>query len=192
MGIEFELKYTATPEALKEIAAALPGTVQHMDMRTTYYDTAEKDFSARRWTLRQRMENAVSVCTLKMPGSHGARREFQVECHCIEAAVSELCKLSDLPELVALAAKGLQEVCGAAFHRVAVNVCLEGAVAEVALDEGLLLGGGRELPFCEVEVELKEGDRDTVIAFADALAARFCLQTEHRSKFRRALDLAGG
>ena len=192
MGSEFELKYRATPDALADIAKALEGTVAHFEMRTTYYDTAAKDFSARRWTLRRRLENEISVCTLKTPGANGLRGEFEVECDSIETAIAELCKLSGLEELATLASAGLQEVCSAAFHRAAVTVSLEGAVAEVALDEGLLLGGGRELPLCELEVELKDGDRKAVIAFAHSLAARFGLEPERQSKFRRALDLAGG
>lgn len=186
------MKYRATSEALEEIEKALQGEPQHFRMRTTYYDTAGGDLSARRWTLRQRMENETSVCTLKTPGIDGARGEFETECHSIEAAIPELCKLSGQAELAALAAGGLRQVCGAAFCRVAVTVPLEHATAEVALDEGFLLGGGRQLPLCELEVELKSGDRGEVIDFARDLAARFGLEPECRSKFRRALDLAGG
>ena len=192
MGIEFELKYKATPEVLKAVAAFLDGSVQHFQMRTSYYDTAAKDLSARRWTLRRRMENDTSVCTLKTPGAAGGRQEYEVEFPSIEAAIPELCKLSNLPELAAFAARGLQEVCAAAFHRVAVTIALEGAVAEIALDEGLLLGGGKQLPLCELEVELKDGDPQAVTDFANSLAARFHLEPEPQSKFRRALDLAGG
>ena len=192
MGIEFELKYRATPEVLAAVQATLEGAVAHFEMRTSYYDTAAKDLSARRWTLRRRMENHISVCTLKIPMADGARGEFEVECPSIEAAIPELCKLSDLPELAVFAARGLQEVCAAAFHRVAVTVAIEGAEAEVARDEGLLLGGGNQLPLCELEVELKDGDPQAVTDFANSLAARFSLEPEPKSKFRRALHLAGG
>lgn len=192
MGSEFELKYKATPEILSAVLATLPGQVQHFEMRTTYYDTADRELSARHWTLRRRMENGTSVCTLKTPLPDGSRGEFETLCSDIETAVPELCKLSNSAELVVFAAKGLKEVCGAAFHRTAVTLQLDGAVLEVALDQGSLLGGGKELPLCELEVEQKSGDRNAVIAFANALADRFGLEPEPKSKFRRAADMAGG
>ena len=54
----------------------------------------------------------------------------------------------------------------------------------------MLLGGGRELPFTEVEVELKSGSEEAVTAFAEALAAELGLKPEHRSKVARARALA--
>ena len=192
MGSEFELKYKATPEILSAVSAAISGDIKHFEMRTTYYDTVHHLLAGRHWTLRRRVENGVSICTFKAPGTNGARREFEVECDDIMEGGSALCKLSRERVLAGFASTGLVEVCGAAFHRIAITVQLEGAVAEVALDQGVLLGGGKELPLCELEVEQKSGDRNAVIAFAEALADRFALQPEPMSKFRRAANLAGG
>jgi len=192
MGIEFELKYQATAELLDAIAKDLQGTVQQFEMRTTYYDTADRQLSARRWTLRQRLENHISVCTFKTPGTDNARVEFEVQCDQILPAIPALCKLSGEPALAVLAAKGLLAICGARFHRTAVTVQLEDAVAEVALDLGVLQGGNKELPLCEVEVEWKDGNCAAVAAYGAALAERYGLKPEHQSKFRRASLLAGG
>ena len=60
------------------------------------------------------------------------------------------------------------------------------------LDSGVLMGGGRELPFREVEVELKSGSEAAVILYARQLSESFGLKIEGRSKFRRALELAKG
>ena len=54
----------------------------------------------------------------------------------------------------------------------------------------MLLGGGRELPLCEIEVELKEGSEEAAAAFAMALAQEYGLRPETRSKIARALALA--
>jgi inorganic triphosphatase YgiF len=43
-----------------------------------------------------------------------------------------------------------------------------------------------------VEVELKSGDQNVAISFALALAERFGLKSQEKSKFRRALALAKG
>lgn len=191
MGIEFELKYKATPEILAAVAAAVEGETAHFEMRTTYYDTVHRLLSGRHWTLRRRIENGRSICTFKTPAGNGARREYEVECDDIMEAVSALCKLSRERVLAGFASTGLVEICGASFHRTAITVQLEGAVAEIALDQGVLLGGGKELPLCEIEVEQKSGDREQVLAFAQGLADRFGLAPEPQSKFRRAMLLGG-
>ena len=76
--------------------------------------------------------------------------------------------------------------------RMAAALEIPGATAELALDRGVLLGGGQELPFAEVEVELKAGSEAAVTAFADDLARRFRLEPEPKSKQQRALALAKG
>ena len=63
---------------------------------------------------------------------------------------------------------------------------------ELALDAGILMGGGQEIPLCEVEVELKSGSVQLCDTFAKMLASRFGLQPEPHSKFRRALALYKG
>lgn len=192
MGIEFEIKFRATPERLTEIRRAVAGEEQRFAMETTYYDTREGALSARRYTLRRRMENDVSVCTLKTPGGALGRGEYEIRCGNIESAIPELCKLSGITELTSLTAEGVVPVCGARFTRVAKRLELSDCTVELALDEGVLSGGSREIPLCEVEVELKTGSRTGVAAYAMALAATYGLELETRSKFRRALALAKG
>ena len=93
-------------------------------------------------------------------------------------------------ELMAMTVSGLREICGARFTRLAGLLELPGCTAELALDEGILLGGGKELPFREVEVELKEGSEEAVTAFAKSLAAELNLVPEYKSKVARARHLA--
>ena len=109
-----------------------------------------------------------------------------------QALSKELCKLSGSRELLVLTAEGLEPVCGARFTRQAGLLEAEGCRLELALDSGVLLGGGRELPLCEIEAELKDGSEEAAAAFAAGLAAKYSLTAESRSKFRRALMLAKG
>lgn len=192
MGKEFELKYAATAVQLQQVEEALPGEYHTITMETTYYDTPTGDLSARKWTLRRRLENGISVCTLKTPASGFGRSERELQCDSIEVAISELCKLSDLPELPALVSSGLIPVCGARFTRLAKMVDTGDSILELALDQGILFGGSREQSFAELEVELKSGAETDAVQYADALAGQFGLTPEPRSKFRRALDLAKG
>jgi len=192
MGFEFELKYRATPEILKKICRELPGTPQEFSMETTYYDTPEGDFSARRCTLRRRLENDVSICTLKTPADNLSRGEWEVESETISEGFAMLCKLAIPEELAALSQKELRPICGARFHRIAKTVTYYDCTVEVAMDSGVLLGGGKELPLCELEVELKEGSRMSCGTYANLLASAYGLEMEQVSKFRRALNLAKG
>ena len=192
MGKEFELKYAATAQLLVMIRDALPGQYKTIEMETTYYDTPAGDLSARKWTLRRRLENGVPVCTLKTPAAGYGRHEWELEKETIESAIPELCKLSGLYELAALTRSGIIPVCGARFTRQANLIALENAAVELALDKGILYGGTREIAFAEVEVELKSGCEADALCFAQMLAARFGLSPEPKSKFRRALALAKG
>lgn len=192
MGIEFELKYKATTSQLQAVRTAFEGEEMHFSMETTYYDTPAGDLSARRCTLRRRMENGKSVCTLKLPAGGESRQEVEVLAERIEDAIPALCKLSGRLQLAQIASAGLVEVCAARFVRIAKTLEPDGCCVELALDEGMLMGGGRQMPLCEIEVELKSGSQEAAVAFAQDLANRFQLQKEERSKFRRALDLARG
>jgi triphosphatase len=189
MGVEFELKYKATTEGQQAIREAFPGDWQTISMETTYYDTPSGAFSARRYTLRSRLENGVQVCTLKTPGKGIERGEWEVECDNIEAAIEKLCKLGCPAELPQLCEEGLIPICGARFTRRAGTFTLRDCVLELALDEGVLLGGGKELPLCELEVEHKSGDREATDSFAQQLADIYGLAEEEKSKFARALAL---
>ena len=191
MGREFELKFSATPLQQAALASRF-GEFSVITMETTYYDTPDRALSDRRITLRQRLENDRSVCTLKTPTDGVGRGEWEVEREEITQAIDELCKLSQWDGLPDLLTSGLEPVCGACFTRQAKTIDLEGGSVELALDQGILLGGGRELPLCEVEVELKSGSEDAAVDFAKALSREFGLKPEKKSKFRRALALARG
>ena len=192
MSIELELKYAATAAAQEAIRAAYPADYQTIAMETTYYDTADGSLSARHITLRRRMENGRSVCTVKTPTATAARCEWECKCGCIEDGIVELVNLGAPRELLFLTASGVTPTCGARFTRLAGLICFCDAEIELALDKGILLGGGREEALCEVECELKSGSPESVVAFAGALATAFGLREEPKSKFRRALALAKG
>ena len=190
MAIEIELKFAAEESAFAGLLAESADWTRY-EMATTYDDTPDARLGKLRWTLRRRFENGVSVCTIKTPLAGGGRNEFEVECGDILEAIPRLIAMGAPEDLRAYTAQGIEEVCAARFTRMAGRIILPGAEAELALDKGELLGGGKTLPFVEVEVELKSGDLQAVTNYADALAARFDLRPEPRSKYKRALMLAG-
>lgn len=191
MGREFELKFAAGEEAFAALGRNWTDFTV-ITMETTYFDTPDGALARRHITLRRRLENGVSVCTVKTPASGGGRGEWELEETDIGAAVPALCKLGCPEELLSLTAGGLVPVCGARFTRRARLLTLPRCRVELALDEGALLGGGREMPLREVEVEVKSGSEEAASAFAEGLAREFGLTPEPKSKFRRALALAKG
>lgn len=192
LAIEYELKYRATAQAQAAIRLAVQGPENLYEMQTTYYDTPSGALSGRKYTLRRRMENTLSVCTLKAPSQGHGRGEWETCCDDIIKAIPVLCQMGAPADLTDLTAEGIVPICGAKFTRIAKTIVFEDGVLELALDSGILIGGGRELPLCEVEVELKEGTPALADQYAKYLAQKFGLIPEHGSKFRRALALSKG
>ena len=141
---EFELKYQADGSKIAAIREKF-GEFTPISMETSYYDTPDLKLAFHHWTLRRRMENGRSVCTLKVPLPDGRRGEWETECDDIHAAIPELCKLGAPADLAVLASESLEAVCGARFRRQACTVHFMGAVLEIALDHGVLFGGSREI-----------------------------------------------
>ena len=188
MGREFELKYAAKEEDLRLLQDRYP-FLAPISMETVYYDTPHGDFGARRWTLRRRLENGTGICTLKTPAG-SARNEWELVCDDIRSAIPALIAQGAPEELAHLAAAGLSPRCGARFTRLAGQLEIPDTRVELALDRGILTGGGRELPFAEVEIELKAGSEDAAAEFARSLARELGLKEEPRSKVARAIALA--
>ena len=116
MGVEFELKYRATPGMLEKLREEFSEGSRSIAMETTYYDTPEGALSALRYTLRRRMENGISVCTLKTPADGLGRQEYEVLSTSVEEALERLGNQSGI-DLLTLTEAGLVPVCGARFTR---------------------------------------------------------------------------
>lgn len=187
MATELELKYRSGHAQMAVIRRDYPD-LHPITMETAYFDAPGRPLGQKHWTLRRRLENSRSVCALKTPGENGVTGEWEVEETSLEAAIPKLCQLGAPRELLALT--GLTQVCAARFTRLAGLLDLGSATVELALDQGVLLGGGREEALCEVEIELKSGDREALMAFGRDFARKYGLETEHKSKFARANALA--
>lgn len=193
MGKELEWKYAADGAALAALEAEPGEPWRKIDMETRYFDTPDGALSARHWTLRLRRENEESVGCLKTPLPGGARGEWETPCDTAKELTARLTTSGAPEELASLTAgQQLVEVCGAKFTRLARDVETEDSRMEVALDRGVLRGGGKEIPLSEAEVEHKDGDPAASAQWAAALAARHGLRPEEKSKFARALELARG
>lgn len=192
MAMEFEVKYRASRNDLAAVEAALPGDYNETHMTTTYYDNPAGDFTQRRWTLRHRCEGDKHVCTLKTPGSGALTRgEYEWDGSDIQEAIPYLIRQSGLEELKVMTEDGLKVIGGAKFTRRSRSLSVGATVAELALDEGVLINGDKEEPFAEMEVELKSGYQEELLAIGLILSSKFGLKAEPKSKFARARELGG-
>lgn len=190
MGREFELKFDANASSFAILKARYQN-LQPIRMQTTYYDTPDGKLGERFWTFRRRLENDKSVITLKTPAAGHGRNEWEVSCDDLLVGMELLIRQGAPAELLTFGlGDGFEESCGARFTRLAGLIELNGATVELALDEGVLLGGGKELPFMEIEVELKTGSEAAAVAFARKLAGELNLKPQPKSKVARARELA--
>ena len=189
MGKEYERKLNAARSVLAAVEKQY-GDFHSITMETTYFDTPDRALGKLRWTLRQRMENGRSICALKTPGHDLVRGEWETENPDMTEGLKAICAMDVPPEFPGLVKNGLVTVCGARFTRKIKLINVGDTTVELALDQGVFLGGGKEQPFSEIEVELKSGTRQDTDRFADALSQKYGLQEGHISKFERALALS--
>ena len=166
-------------------------------MVSTYYDTPDNMLHQRKWTLRLRDEGGRPVVAFKTANRSNAagfftRSEWQCAIDNIEDAIPVLIAQGAPRELKSiLKGKGLVSCCSADFER--RSVCLymdEGVRIEMAGDYGVLSGGGKEQPICELEWELLYGDAGSLPPLCQQLIAQYGLREEKRSKYERARSLA--
>ena len=163
MGRELEYKFRLTQAQAAAIGADC-GPFAETRMETAYYDTPDRRLSAARQTLRRRLENGVSVITLKTPLPDGSRGEWETRAPSLAEGLSALkAQGAPVPE-----AEGLTEICAARFTR---------------LSRMLPIPDGR------AELELKEGPDEALTAFAREFVGKYGLSEETQSKFARASRL---
>lgn len=162
----------------------------YIRMQTTYYDTEEELLGSRRWMLRLRTENERSVVTMKTPAEGHTRAEWEIESAYLDEALPKLVALG-APELVGqLDAQALLPVCGAQYTR--ITACLqlsEHTSCHVCGDVGELQADGRRELLCELELELAEGSEAELAEYVRALAEKYHLAEQPRSKAQRARTL---
>ncbi|MBW7982686.1 CYTH domain-containing protein [Enterobacillus tribolii] len=201
MTVEIELKFIATPEA----AAHLPGALgawphQHTPARllsNTYYETAENTLRGYDMGLRIRGEDGRYEMTLKTKGQTVGglhqRPEYNVPLAGPALDISLFpsgvwpagCNTAELQQ-------ALRPLFSTHFQREKWVVTYRQSQIEVALDQGEVKAGELAEPLCEIELELKQGERDDLLAFAGVLSEDGGLRLGSLSKAARGYYLAQG
>ncbi len=195
--MERELKLRASSEdvgAIRHLLEQRKAAHKRPDLLTsTYFDTPSLAFRECGASLRVRAVGKEKVQTLKRAGSPQAglfdRDEFEMP---VESDVPVLKLLHEhIPagsacgELIrdeATAAQ-LTAVFVTRIKRTVFSLSLPSqAELEIALDEGTIEAGSASVPIAAVELELKQGQADSLYNFALELLESAPLQMEHFSK----------
>ena len=167
------------------------------EYETTYYDTVDFRLMQHGFAYRIRKSGEQFTATVKDSGSsHGGlhiRGEWNQD---IADNTPDVALFRDLPIGAALqdavGVDSLVPVFATVFQRTAIEwIGEDGSVIEIAADNGQILSGDRQEAICEIELELKSGNVASVLKLGAALAERYPLAVEARSKFLRGLMLAG-
>jgi triphosphatase len=200
---EVELKFQVPAESRKAVEAAVAGPrpTPRMHLQASYFDTPAAALADAGMALRLRKEGRRWVQTLKTALADGdgmARSEHNVPRTDAGVALPAVDPQlhAGVPEgallLKHLKARrdrdgaALQRVMGTDIWRRARTVRATGGTVELAFDVGTIEGGPaaapRRISVCELEIELKSGNPQAVLATAERWVRRYGLWLDTRSK----------
>lgn len=201
MTIEIELKFIATSEAAEKLPAQLANWPhQHsapQELTNIYFETAGGQLRDWDMGLRIRGFGDSYEMTLKTAGQTIGGLHQRPEYN-VALAKPEL-DIALLPadiwpqgcDLVALQQQ-LQPLFSTHFVREKWVITYRKSEIEVAFDSGDVTSGELSEPLNEIELELKSGERDDLLAFATELANMGGLRLGSLSKAARGYALAKG
>lgn len=201
-----ELKLALTTDAIERLLGS-PLLREHARsamvsrrLSNTYYDTPDHRLSDKGIAFRVRHIGRKYIQTLKTAGSGSGpandRGEWEIE---IPDGKPQLAAFGD-PQVLELTGlvlpDELQAVFETKFRRRSLLVeWADGsglpARIEVAVDEGAVQAGGRKMPICELELELKEGDPRALFELVAEMRAIVPLRFYPLDKAARGYMLAG-
>jgi len=168
-----------------------------LTLHTLYFDTPDLKLAKRGVALRVRKSGRLWVQTLKTEGdqSGGLSKRLELETP-VGGPVLDFTQFPGkiVDKLVPVKRRAcLSPVYETRFIRTAWNLRTpDGSRIEVALDVGEIVAGKRKQPICEVELELKSGKPEALLALADVLAQKILLIPYEPSKAARGALLAAG
>ncbi|QJR12833.1 hypothetical protein DSM104443_03926 [Usitatibacter rugosus] len=193
---EIELKLSLSPADVAAFRRAGPLSGVRPTRRkltSIYYDTPDCELQKAGMALRLRKSGRTWTQTLKggTSGTGGLHERHEWETERPDATI----------DLAALEGTMLDKASGTVGERLRPAFTVEfqretwdiepvpGTRVEVALDRGQASVGGDTDSVCEVEIELKEGDRAAAFDFARALAAEISLHPSSVTKAERGYRL---
>ena len=189
-----ELKKLLDSELLKGVLRE--GSEKKRNLVSSYYDTA--DFALKKNGIAYRVRDkgdgtfeATVKTDRKSNGGLSERVELNMPLAENVAVLEGFGELGLGYELTELVPDGVEKLFTVDVVRTTYLLDLDGAVAELAVDNGKIIAGKRKDDIDEIEIELVEGEVGALMNFAAKLAELVPVFTEKRSKFARGLALLG-
>lgn len=163
-------------------------------IETTYFDTPERLFTDHGFALRVRKHRKGRLLSIKQTGSFGIERgEWERPISGDEPSPEDI---SETPAAALLhengAGRRLEPLYTVAVDRATFLVKEGTSRIEVAVDRGEIKHNGRQLPICELELELKKGDPRRLFALARQFVEKAPLRLSFVSKGDRGDRLVDG
>jgi len=176
MAIELEIKLTLHPQQIPQAVAWLLAQPQASEggrkrLVNTYYDTPSNELNGQRIALRLRQAGGRNIQTLKTQGEfvNGAHKRDEWEWE-VPGPNLQLGLLADTPLADNVNLARLAPVFETNFERQVIMLADNNAVIEVAVDTGQIIANGQSRALCEIEFELKSGNPDSLLIWAQKLA----------------------
>ena len=197
---EVELKLELDPadverfRALPLLAAAAGRSLQQV---STYYDTPEGHLRKAGYSLRLRRKGRRCIQTVKQKGpdsgGFSARDEWEQR---IAGPKLDFAALEGTPVGKLLSKRKLRErleiISETRVKRTTWLVRRPRSTIEMILDEGEVAGGGEREAICEIELELKSGERRRLFDLAKEIGRTTPVRMGAMSKSERGFVLADG
>ncbi len=181
---------------IAELAESQNRKIEKIVMKAVYYDTKDGFLRKERAAYRIRQENKSIVATYKrgIVNQNGISERVEVNKNVTSLKPNiTVFKDSDTVwhRLQSLENIEFMPVIMTDFVRKCVQIEWRSSLVEIALDQGKIVANEKEIPICEVELELKSGDKSDLSSLTEELTKKFFLVPSNDSKYHRGLILAG-
>lgn len=190
--IEVELKLGVPESARDKLLRALFQRAKHevIALRARYFDTPTGDLESRQAALRVRQERGQWIQTFKAVDRGLGRIEISHEVAGPELELERFKDTPAWPSLQQIAPEQLICLYETDIERLQRRIRHQGALLELAMDQGEIRAGSLSLPVHELEIEQVQGPVESLLDLARQLIARHGLLIDPRSKAERGARLA--
>ena len=206
--MEIELKYKI--ETIKQYNSLLtdpwiaslaeneePETVR---MKAAYFDTEDLTFIRHNIAFRIRSEGERTLATLKWGDDDAGVSGLYIRSEINIPVTDPTCFFAPDPAIFKESAEGrdlldildgnpLVNIFEMVFTRKRIRIDYGQSILELALDEGGIIAGDRDLQFRELEIEIYSGSKEDLLAIGRQIAKKYNLRPETKTKFARGVEL---
>jgi triphosphatase len=199
VSTEFEVKLEVEPATLRRLnrlrlIKTLKQSPKQASQTTVYFDTANHRLRKKGLTLRVRRAGGRHVQTIKASGNSASieRNEWENE---ISGPAPDFAIIKGTP-VEDLLTKKIRRKLKPAFEtrirRTTYPLLNKETAIELTIDRGKIDNGHSSTPVCELELELKRGDKSRLFEIARTIERAFAAQVSLKSKAERGYELIDG